>query len=258
MPNQDPGREIESRDARPESLLHPEVVADLLGVIDLKDGFAVHAVAGRRREYRPVDDSGDPAILAQHYRSLGLRRLYIADLDGICRGQVQSKLLRQLLNDADQWDEILLDLGCGQAALEDMLPIVKYLDQVAACYRIIVATESAQNVDNLQHFATAVLPTRVLIGLDYRDGVFVSDSGDERVWLNAASRIGIAGAVVLDVASVGTGNSQLAAARCKKIRSIDAAITIYSGGGIKSADDIETLRNCGCERFLVATALHGL
>lgn len=63
----------------------------LIGVIDLRGGRAVHAIAGRRDEYRTIDRAwctqGNPVDLASSYfksRSLATAGgLYIADLDAI-------------------------------------------------------------------------------------------------------------------------------------------------------------------------------
>src|SRR5688572_20300469 len=65
----------------------------IVGVIDLQGGRAVHARAGRRREYAPVPEAagvtvnGDARLLASAYvETLGVRELYVADLDAIERG----------------------------------------------------------------------------------------------------------------------------------------------------------------------------
>src|SRR4051794_13102376 len=61
----------------------------VVGVIDVKDSTAVHAVRGERERYRPVrgvmgGDDGDPRSLARAFRAeLGLDELYVADLDAI-------------------------------------------------------------------------------------------------------------------------------------------------------------------------------
>ena len=62
----------------------------IIGVIDLKDGQAVHARGGRRDEYRPVSEAagtvinGDAVKLAGVYlESFGLTDIYVADLDAI-------------------------------------------------------------------------------------------------------------------------------------------------------------------------------
>ena len=57
-------------------------------MLDLKGGRAVHAVAGRRAHYQPVQSNlhatSDPRALAAAMReALGLRSLYLADLDAI-------------------------------------------------------------------------------------------------------------------------------------------------------------------------------
>ena len=248
------------------------MIGDLVGVIDLKEGLAVHAVKGQRQHYRPVNigvagrvgdatdgpHAGAPKALADHYWSLGLRRLYVADLDGMVHGQVQTATLEHLLSDANRWVEVLLDLGCQASATRGLRRIAAYLEQSGASHRLILATESAERIERLQRFAESIPVDRLLIGLDYREGVFIAASGDEELWLAAARRLGLAGAVVLDVASVGTGDSRHAANHCRRIRSLDARLKLYSGGGIRSADDVKALRACGCDRFLVATALHGL
>ena len=61
----------------------------VVGVIDLKDGTAVHAVRGERERYRPVSsaiggDDGDALALARGFReALGIEEVYVADLDAI-------------------------------------------------------------------------------------------------------------------------------------------------------------------------------
>ena len=60
----------------------------VIPVIDLLNGRAVHAVGGRRAHYQPIQSilhaSSDPIPLARALRdSLGLQTLYLADLDAI-------------------------------------------------------------------------------------------------------------------------------------------------------------------------------
>src|SRR4051812_37040878 len=60
----------------------------IVGVIDLMGGVVVRGVAGRREEYRPVESllcaSAEPPAVARAFvERLGLRDLYLADLDAI-------------------------------------------------------------------------------------------------------------------------------------------------------------------------------
>ena len=56
----------------------------IIGVIDLLDGVAVHAVGGMRERYEAVAGvHGDPLALARSYTEMGVDELYAADLDAI-------------------------------------------------------------------------------------------------------------------------------------------------------------------------------
>ncbi len=242
-----------------QSLLRADVIGDLVGVIDLKEGVAVHAVAGQREDYRPVafgTIAGDPASLANHYLSLGIRRLYIADLDGLAGRQIQTSVLERLIDSTEKWDELLLDLGCSDAALAWFHGLHPRQRNSPMSSRMILATEALPSIEKLGEIANSIQGERLLIGIDYRDGVLLSRSGDEATWLDTARRAEISAAVVLDVASVGTGNSDAAAERCQRIHSIDPAMQLYSGGGISRFEDVLALRKAGCQRYLVATVLH--
>src|SRR5205085_9826702 len=76
----------------------------VIPVLDLRAGRAVLARGGRRETYAlaqsvllGADRAGDPVALARAYRdALGLEECYVADLDAIGGGPVQSALLRRL------------------------------------------------------------------------------------------------------------------------------------------------------------------
>lgn len=60
----------------------------LIPVIDLKDGVVVHARAGKRADYRPLETSfglaDDPVAIARGLLAVtGSPILYVADLDAI-------------------------------------------------------------------------------------------------------------------------------------------------------------------------------
>ena len=97
-----------------EGLLASGRIERVVGVIDLKQGRAVHAVAGRRDQYQPVQiqsqppaDWGDPIRLVDLYLRLGIRRLYLADLDAIRNGIVQVNLLREIIEQCRRSTPIL-------------------------------------------------------------------------------------------------------------------------------------------------------
>src|SRR4051794_34340535 len=76
----------------------------ILGVIDLLAGRAVHARAGDRAQYRPVESVAGSSIapgnaleLAHFYvHRVGLRELYVADLDAILGRAPHATLISRL------------------------------------------------------------------------------------------------------------------------------------------------------------------
>ena len=72
----------------------------IVGVIDLMGGVVVRAVAGRREAYRPIVSplcpGCDPLEVAQALLDLGVRELYIADLDAIAGAEPAWDILASL------------------------------------------------------------------------------------------------------------------------------------------------------------------
>ena len=121
----------------------------VVGVIDLKAGEAVHAVRGERERYRPL---GDPLALARRF---GLDELYVADLDAITGGAVQTEIIAALAREA----RVMVDAGVSEPERAQRL-----LD--LGVDRVVVGTETLTDAD-------ALLPDAVL-SVDLRDGRVLS------------------------------------------------------------------------------------
>ncbi len=107
----------------------------IFGVIDLRGGVAVHAIAGRREEYRPLslealgavasvgdrDQRGNAVALLDAFLGLGVGGAYIADLDSICdQTEVSLPTVSKLL---ERPGEFWIDLGISGERLEDLARI---------------------------------------------------------------------------------------------------------------------------------------
>jgi uncharacterized protein related to proFAR isomerase len=75
----------------------------IIPVLDIAGGIAVHAQAGNRSRYEPLESQltpgqvGDAAgVLRAFHTELGIHQCYIADLDAIQGGAVQRSLIREL------------------------------------------------------------------------------------------------------------------------------------------------------------------
>ncbi len=235
------------------------MIERFVGVIDLKDGRAVHAIAGQRASYREVSvgsgtPCGNPQELARHYQSLGVRRLYVADLDGIVHGRPQAATLCRLLQDGPRWQTVLIDLGWrARNDRETVQRISKSFPQT----QWIVATEAADSIESLAAMVDIVGPSRTALGMDYRVGKFICRSSEsEDQWFAAANEQSITSVVALDIASVGTGIATCSQ-QCSRIARIGLPdAKIYSGGGVKNDQDAQRLFDAGCDFCLAATCLH--
>jgi phosphoribosylformimino-5-aminoimidazole carboxamide ribotide isomerase len=226
----------------------------VVGVIDLKDGTAVHAVRGERERYRPVrsvmaGDDGDPVSLARAFWSeLGLDELYVADLDAISGDGEHSSSIGALAREA----RVMVDAGVSDPERARAL-----LDLGA--HRVVVGTETLTGPDALDRLLADV--PEVVLSVDLRDGRALSPHPQLAGLpaLDAVARLHRARlreVIVLDLARVGSG----AGPDVGLIADIHAAfpdLELLAGGGVRDVEDLHALGDAGAAGALVATALHG-
>ncbi len=228
-----------------------------LGVIDLRHGSAVHAMAGDRARYVPVTrvggrpiPPGDAGALATAYvEDLGVDGLYVADLDAILGEEPALDRLPTLAaHGVPLWYDGAI-VSAPQALRARALGVA----------HPIVALETLPSFSALDAICDAA--EGVAFGLDLRDGVPVTrpdavvEERDVVTLVARALRAGARAVVVIDLARVGTGNGPddgLVA----RVRQAAPDATIASGGGVRHASDLVRLRVAGCDAVLLATALH--
>jgi phosphoribosylformimino-5-aminoimidazole carboxamide ribotide isomerase len=225
----------------------------VVGVIDLKDAAAVHAVRGERERYRPVrsvlaGEDGDPHALARAFRSkLGLDELYVADLDAIVGTGDNSASIGALARDA----RVMVDAGVTEPARARALLAL-------GAHRVIVGTETLSGPDALDRLLAELPDGRVILSVDLRDGRVLSPDAQLAGLpaLDAMSRLPrVREAIVLDLARVGSG----AGLDVGLIAAIHAAfpdVELLAGGGVRGVEDLRALQRAGAAGALVATALH--
>lgn len=207
----------------------------IIPVIDLMNGRAVHARAGQRDRYAPVSSplcrDGDALRLAESYLDIfPFSTLYVADLDAILgRGSNRAVLaaLAERLPDCSLW----VDAG----------PLSASLDLPGA--RPVLGSESHTAPHDGED------PGHVL-SLDFSADGFVGDatfldrpeSWPPDVIVMTLARVGMRAGPDLATAS--------------RVRAMAGARRLYLGGGVRDARDLEEARAAGMDGALVATALH--
>ena len=140
----------------------------VIGVVDLLDGLAVHAVAGQREGYTPVQaiagepiEPGDTLTLARAYLDrFGLTELYAADLDAILGRRSQDALIARLtMLGAPLWLDSAV--SSGQRA--------RHALNLGAA-RVVVGLETLPSYDVLRDICDEVGGDRVAFSLDLKNG----------------------------------------------------------------------------------------
>jgi len=236
----------------------------IIPVIDLLRGHAVHARRGARHKYRPVESvllpgkAGDAVALSCAYRaSLAARLCYVADLDAIEGWGPQSKLLNKLADPATGFGTGLL-VDAGIATVTAAREVLKH-----GATTVVVGLETLGTFSDLKRIVAAVGGERVLFSLDLMNGLPVrrrtgTIATAEAVGLELGARAaeaGVAGIVVLDLAAVGNEAGPRSLGLVSGIKRL-IGVTVYSGGGVRSQEDLDALEEAGCDGALVGTALH--
>jgi phosphoribosylformimino-5-aminoimidazole carboxamide ribotide isomerase len=204
---------------------------DVIPVIDLRGGVAVHARRGRRDEYAPLPGGEDPVAIARALCARARSRtLYVADLDAIAGAEPDRATLAALAAVADLW----VDAGGG----------------AVPGARTVVGTESLH----------AAPSPDALLSVDLRDGALISPL-PQLAGRDATAAVPLARdaaeLIVIDLARVGSGEGPPVEAVATLARALPG-VAIYAGGGVRGDADLQALERAGAAGALVATALHDL
>lgn len=231
----------------------------IIGVIDLLNGRAVHARAGRRDTYQPVVSAagsavnGDAIALAHVYvERLGVTELYAADLEAIEGREPQDALVAGIASiGASLW----LDAGVTSADRARQALAL-------GARHVIVGLETLASYDALGAICAAVGGAHVAFSLDLREGApLVAHGGSiapgepPHVVATRAALTGVGSVIVIDLARVGTNNG-LDLDMLGRIREAIPELPLLAGGGVGGPEDLVRLAAAGCDGALVATALH--
>ena len=218
---------------------------ELIPVIDLMGGLVVHARAGQRDAYRPLDGSlitpsAEPAAVVRGLLALHpFRTLYIADLDAIRKQGEHRATILQLHRECPEL-EFWVDAGfAGECTCRRFLG--------AGLGHLVLGSESQSNLRLLELFAAV---PDIVLSLDFQgdrplgaaDLFAQPERWPERVIAMTLARVGTGGGPDLE--------------RLRTLRRLAPDKRLYAAGGVRDADDLRSLQALGCAGALVASALH--
>lgn len=232
----------------------------VLPVMDLQRGVVVAGQAGQRATYQPLrsvlaSDARPATVAAVYARQLGLRQVYVADLDAIAGAAPDWTSYGQIAAQG-----LLLWIDAGTATSDRAAALAGAAD-VPQPAQIIVGLEVLTSRRSLRGIMQAIDPQRMVVSLDLFRG---------RPWTQVASwqdrrprevardllRLGVRRLILLDVARVGTGTGSGTVDLVREVRELDEHVQLICGGGIHSREQIAELRRAGCNGVLLGTSLH--
>lgn len=227
----------------------------IIPVVDVLNGVAVQAIAGRRDEYQPVRSrltpSIDPSvILNEMVAACGADRAYVADLDAILRREPNRCTIAELT----RMDvRLMLDAGVKSSGdVQDLLDLG--VDDV------VLGLESLPGPVVAQQLVRQFGSEHLIVSLDLQGGCPMTSHQpwcdlDPRQIAAELSAAGFHRWIVLDLTTVGTGCGVPTIDLCRDLRQQWPDIELITGGGIHTHDDLLPLQGIA-DAVLLATAIH--
>ncbi len=238
---------------------------EIIPVLDVTMGVAVHAQGRERADFAPVksvlapDQPGDPLALARAYRDvLGAQACYVADLDAIQGGPIQRGLIRDLAEFQTGFTgELMVDAAAGDP--DGALEVLS-----AGASDAVVGLETLRSFGDLAGVVEIVGASRVVFSLDLQLGSpilhpLMEDAAgavpDAMSLAAQAAAAGVGAILVLDLGRVGSGTG-VDLGLLEALRRRHPAVRLFAGGGVLTRKDLERMEDAGCDGALVASAIH--
>ncbi len=227
---------------------------EIIPAIDMRGGRCVRLLQG---DYdRETVFADDPAAAARRWRDAGATRLHLVDLDGAREGRPVNRATVQRILAAV---EIPVQLGGG---IRDLETVQGYLSD--GVDRVILGTAAVKDQTFLAS-ALAEFRDRIVVGVDARDGVVVTEGWREASGVTAVdllwqlAELRVARVIYTDTLRDGTLTEPNFAA-LETILSDDRLsardLRVIYAGGVSDIDHLRRLAATNVEAAIVGRALY--
>ena len=224
---------------------------EIIPAIDLQNGEAVRLYKG---DYdKKTVYSKNPLEIAQKFEQMGAKYLHLVDLDGAKLGQTRNLEIVRKIKDQTN---LKIEIGGG---IRNLDTVSLYLEQIGV-ERVILGTAAAEKPDFLKELLVKYGLSRIVVGVDIREG-FVSTSG----WLEKTTltylsflkdleKIGVKTVIVTDISKDGTltGPNFELYDEISKETSLDVIVS----GGVKDSSDIQRAADSDFYGIIVGKAYY--
>lgn len=215
---------------------------EIIPVIDIREGHAVHAVAGKRRHYQalrtPLCAGSHPSDIVRAFiKAYSFRNIYLADLDAIEKKGNNSALI-QNLGKSFRHVNFWVDQGENTPRLLASSPRFNY----------VIGSETMIAPGALRTFVRA--KPELILSLDFDDKKLRGDNTLLQMPQSWPDRV-----IVMSLTHVGAARGpdyEL----LENLRGIAGQRQLFAAGGVRHHEDLRALSKLGIQGALIATALH--
>lgn len=223
----------------------------IIPAIEIKNGKCVQMVQG----IQGFVYTDDPIEMAKLWRKENAKTLHVTDVDGAMEGRlVNFDVIERMAKTVD----IPIELGGGLRTFDE---IKRAFD--AGMYRVVISTMFIEKPDEAKHILETYGPSKVVLGLDAKNGIVRIGGWQEDTGLTAVSialnakLMGFKRIVYTDILLDGMMRGPNFAA----IRSLaeTTGLRITASGGISNLDDLLKLQEMeplGVDSAVIGRALY--
>lgn len=222
---------------------------EVIPAIDLRRGRCVRLYQGDYGQETVF--SGDPVGVAQHWQSLGARRLHIVDLDGAAKGELcHAALVEEIARSVD----MPVQVGGGLRRLDMVEQVLS-----AGVARAILGTAALEETVLVEE-ACRRFGEGIVVSVDARGGFVASHGWRERTMVTVADLVermaglGVQRFIYTDIARDGTLTEPNYRAIADLLGETD--LPVIAAGGISSVEHLGKLAELGVEGAIVGRALY--
>lgn len=221
----------------------------IIPAIDLRGGQCVRLQQGDYDRETVFGD--DPAAMAKHWEDEGAERIHLVDLDGAKAGRPMNVAAVRSILAAVQAP---CQLGGG---IRDEATIATWLD--AGVERVIVGTQALKDPAWFRRMAET-FPTRIVLGLDARDGRVATEGWLDVSTVDAAELaeqfddLPLGGVVYTDISRDGMLEGPNVAATESLARRLKTPV--IASGGVGRLEDLSRLAALPIVACIVGRALY--
>jgi len=226
----------------------------VIPVIDIKQGKSVRMLEGLEDKTLYYSDS--PLTMARLFRKENAKCIHITDLDGALQGNMVNYLtIKEIVKEVG----IPVQLGGGVRSFE----VARKLIEDLGVYRLVLGTAIVDNLSIVEQILNKFSPSKVIVGVDVRDGYFVKTGWTEKTdikGLDLALKVksmGVQRIIYQDVSRVGT----FAGPNIEGLKEIalKTGLKVTAAGGIGGYPDlkrVQELEPLGVDSVMISRALY--